>query len=276
MRVVKILNNNYILAADADGNEYIVMGKGLRFSYQIGSELKEESIRKTFVSRDEKERGRWQQILENVPDSYAEVIQEAILMADRAMPGKLNGQIFITLFDHLVFALERLEKKVILQNRLLWEIRQFYPKEFALGEVMIAHMNDRLHVTLPEEEAGNIAFHLVNAQTENPNMEQTLLAVRMLKDIFRIVQFSFQHSIRTDSVHYTRFVTHMQFFLQRVMEHKMLSDNDVAIFKQIKDSSPESYVCADRISDYVKKTLQVDIPQEEVLYLMLHISRIIS
>ena len=58
---------------------------------------------------------------------------------------------------------------------------------------MIAHINERLHVTLPEEEAGNIAFHLVNAQTENPNMEQTLLAVRMLKDIFRIVQFSFAH-----------------------------------------------------------------------------------
>ena len=35
MRVVKILNNNYILAADADGNEYIVMGSAAVLSERI-------------------------------------------------------------------------------------------------------------------------------------------------------------------------------------------------------------------------------------------------
>ena len=275
MRVVKILNNNYILAADEEGKECIVMGKGLRFSYPVGSELKEESIQKIFVSADEKECRRWQQMLEGVPETYAEAVHAAILLADRAMPGKLNGQIFITLFDHLIFALQRLEKQVVLQNRLLWEVRQFYPDEFALGKTMITHLNAQLQVTLPEEEAGNIAFHLVNAQTENPDMEQTLLAVRMLKDIFNIVRFSFHQEIRTDSVHYTRFVTHMQFFLQRVMDRKMLSGNDLTVFGQIRESSPESWHCAVRISEYIRKSLRVEIPQEEILYLMIHISRII-
>ena len=53
---------------------------------------------------------------------------------------------------------------------------------------MIEYLNQRLQIRLPEEEAGNIAFHLVNAQTENPNIEQTIQEVRMLKDIFNIVQ----------------------------------------------------------------------------------------
>ncbi len=35
MRVVEILNNNYILAADADGNEYIVMGSVAVLSERI-------------------------------------------------------------------------------------------------------------------------------------------------------------------------------------------------------------------------------------------------
>lgn len=275
MRVVKILNNNYILVEDEHGNELIVMGKGLRFLNQVGSRLKEENVQKFFAPKDKKTVRDWQQILENVPEDYAEAIHSAILLADNAMPEKLNEQIFITLFDHLVFALERQKKNVVLQNRLLWEVRQFYPKEFALGKMMIGYLNQNLNMELPEEEAGNIAFHLVNAQTENPDMEQTMLVMRMLKDIFNIVQFSFAQKIQTDSVHYTRFVTHMQFFLQRVLDHKMLSGNELSIFEQIAGQSPESYQCANKIGDYIKKSLKVEIPREELLYLTIHIARII-
>ncbi len=202
------------------------------------------------------------------------ILNNNYILAEAAMPGKLNESIFITLFDHLIFALERLKKKVVLQNRLLWEVRQFYPSEFALGKQMIGHINQRLQLELPEEEAGNIAFHLVNAQTENPNMEQTLLVVRMLKDIFNIVQFSFSNQIHTDSIHYTRFVTHMQFFLQRVLDHKMLSGSELDIFEQVAAQYPACFKCAGKISDYIRGVRGEEIPREELLYLTIHIARI--
>ena len=275
MRVVKILNNNYILVEDPNGNECIVMGKGLRFSNQVGSELKEENIQKIFALKDKKSVRDWQQMLEGVSEDYGEAIHSAIMLADEAMPGKLNSQVFIILFDHLIFALERQHKNIILQNRLLWEVRQFYPAEFALGKRMIEYLNQRLQIKLPEEEAGNIAFHLVNAQTENPNMEQTIQAVKMLKDIFNIVQYSFANRIRTDSIHYTRFVTHMQFFLQRVLEHKMLSGDELDIFKQVAKGHPESYCCARKIGAYIQGVQKEEISREELLYLTIHIARIV-
>lgn len=52
MKVVKILNNNYILVEDSNGNECIVMGRGLRFFNQVGRELKEENIQKIFALKD--------------------------------------------------------------------------------------------------------------------------------------------------------------------------------------------------------------------------------
>lgn len=275
MRVVKILNNNYILVEDPNGNECIVMGKGLRFSNQVGSELKEENIQKIFALKDKKSVRDWQQMLEGVSEDYGEAIHSAIMLADEAMPGKLNSQVFIILFDHLIFALERQHKNIILQNRLLWEVRQFYPAEFALGKRMIEYLNQRLQIKLPEEEAGNIAFHLVNAQTENPNMEQTIQAVKMLKDIFNIVQYSFANRIRTDSIHYTRFVTHMQFFLQRVLEHKMLSGDELDIFEQVAKGHPESYCCARKIGAYIQGVQKEEISKEELLYLTIHIARIV-
>ena len=275
MRVVKILNNNYILVEDPNGNECIVMGKGLRFSNQVGSELKEENIQKIFALKDKTSVRDWQQMLEGVSEDYGEAIHSAIMLADEAMPGKLNSQVFIILFDHLIFALERQHKNIILQNRLLWEVRQFYPAEFALGKRMIEYLNQRLQIKLPEEEAGNIAFHLVNAQTENPNMEQTIQAVKMLKDIFNIVQYSFANRIRTDSIHYTRFVTHMQFFLQRVLEHKMLSGDELDIFEQVAKGHPESYCCARKIGAYIQGVQKEEISREELLYLTIHIARIV-
>ena len=140
---------------------------------------------------------------------------------------------------------------------------------------MIEYLNQRLQISLPEEEAGNIAFHLVNAQTENPNIEQTIQEVRMLKDIFNIVQYSFANRIRTDSIHYTRFVTHMQFFLQRVLEHKMLSGSELDIFEQIAEGHPESYCCAQKIGAYIQGVQKEEISREELLYLTIHIARIV-
>ena len=55
-------------------------------------------------------------------------------------------------------------------------------------------LNQELNVNLPEEEAGNIAFHIVNAQidaTENKiGMQNGMLMVKMLKDLFQIVVLS--------------------------------------------------------------------------------------
>ena len=49
MRVVKILNNNYILVEHPNGNECNVIGKGLPLSNQVASELKEENIQKIYA-----------------------------------------------------------------------------------------------------------------------------------------------------------------------------------------------------------------------------------
>jgi beta-glucoside operon transcriptional antiterminator len=66
-------------------------------------------------------------------------------------------------------------------------------------------------IELPEEEAGNIAFHLVNGQSEGDDVAQTMQSVKMLKDIFNLVQYHFKQQIDTESINYSRFLVHMQF-----------------------------------------------------------------
>ena len=81
-------------------------------------------------------------------------------------------------------ALERYKKGIVLQNRMLWEIQKFYPKEYLLGSEVLSYLNQELNVNLPEEEAGNIAFHIVNAQIDATAVSYThLRAFRYLTKI---------------------------------------------------------------------------------------------
>lgn len=274
MIVRKILNNNLILATGADGSEQIVMGRGLRFLNQVGEKLHSENVQKVYVLRDRRAAQHYMELVSRVPRPWAEAVQQAIQDVQEQLPKELSNQIFVTLFDHLVYALERCQKGIVLQNRLLWEVKQFYPREYALGLQMTRTLNGALPVQLPEEEAGNIAFHLVNAQTESPDLARTTTAMRMLKDIFGITQMSLGKKIDESSIHYTRFVTHLQFFLERVLDHKMLSTTDLDVFEGVAARHPEALTCAQRIQDYIKKNLGTDIPREELMYLTIHIVRI--
>lgn len=284
MVVQKILNNNLLQVKGKDGEEMIAMGKGLRFSYRVGDQLKEEDVEKIYLLKDEKNKRDYIRLLEDAPAEYAEVIQDAVEMANRRMSCTLNEQIFVTLFDHLIYALERLEKGIVLQNRMLWEIRKFYPKEYLVGTEVLEYINRELGVELPEAEAGNIAFHLVNAQIspqENSTSAQNgMLMVKMLKDIFQIIQLYYHYQIDENSINYSRFVIHMQFFLQRLLEDKMLEEDGASIYESVlTEGSAEAKKaagCVEQIRKYIRNLLGKEISREEQIYLIVHITRMTS
>lgn len=284
MVVQKILNNNLLQVKGKDGEEMIAMGKGLRFSYRVGDQLKDEDVEKIYLLKDEKNKRDYIRLLEDAPAEYAEVIQDAVEMANRRMSCTLNEQIFVTLFDHLIYALERLEKGIVLQNRMLWEIRKFYPKEYLVGTEVLEYINRELGVELPEAEAGNIAFHLVNAQIssqENSTSAQNgMLMVKMLKDIFQIIQLYYHYQIDENSINYSRFVIHMQFFLQRLLEDKMLEEDGASIYESVlTEGSAEAKKaagCVEQIRKYIRNLLGKEISREEQIYLIVHITRMTS
>lgn len=75
-------------------------------------------------------------------------------------------------------------------------------------------------------------------------------------------------------MHYARFLTHMQYFIERVLDRKMLGSEDIAVLKPVLEQNPEAYACARRIVGYVQKNLGVEIPREELIYLTIHMTRI--
>lgn len=276
MTVAKVLNNSLVLSSTADHDEVIVMGKGIGFNSKVGDTLDASQIEKIFIVQGSQTRRDYLRVIENAPESLLPLVQELLDRASAQLNSRLSEQLFFTLVDHISFAVERFTKGIAIQNRLLFEVKRFYPREFAVAQQAVRQLNQQLNIDLPEEEAGNIAFHLVNGQTDVQNMETTLLSVKMLKDIFNIIKYHFRVEINRDSLNYQRFLTHLQFFIQRMVEGRQIANKDDFIFTQVKAEYPYHYRASQLIGEYVFNLLQVSLTNDELLYLIIHLVRIVT
>lgn len=275
MTVAKVLNNSLVLSATADHEEVIVMGKGIGFNSKVGDTLDPAQIEKIFVVQASQTSRDYLRVIENAPEYLLPLVQSLIDQASAELNGRLSDRLFFTLVDHISFAIERYHKGIAIQNRLLFEVKRFYPREFAAAQRAVTALNQQLNISLPDEEAGNIAFHLVNGQTDVQSMESTLLSVKMLKDIFNIVKYHFRVEIDRDSLNYQRFLTHLQFFIQRMVERRQVPARDDFIFAQVSREYPDHYRASLLIGEYVDNLLQVTLTSDELLYLIIHLVRVV-
>ncbi|MBS4958659.1 MAG: PRD domain-containing protein [Clostridium sp.] len=274
MEIVKVMNNSLVFVKNDDNNEIIVMGKGIGFMKKAGEFIDSSKIEKIFTLKDDEAKKNYFRAMEDVSSEYVDVTNDIVKYASDILNCKLNDNVFISLIDHISFAIERFNKNISLQNRLLWEVKKFYPNEFKVGIYAVNKINDVLGVKLPEEEAGNIAFHIVNAQTENSEMENTILMIKMMKDILNIIKYHLDVKLDKESLNYSRFITHLQFFLQRVIEGKVADSKNSFILTQVESQYPEKVNCARSIKNYVEKLLNIEVGDDEILYLAMHIIRV--
>lgn len=272
MKVLQVINNNVVSSADDDGNEVVVMGRGVGFQKKSGDEIDAAKVGKVFQLSAE-HTNQFMQLVKEVPYENIRLAEKIIRYAQDILQTKLNQNIYITLTDHLNYALERKEQGIVFQNDLLWEIRRYYKNEYEVGLKALEMIQEELGVTLSEDEAGYFALHLVNAET-NVGMKQATSMPGIIMDILRIVKYTMNREIDENSLYYERFVTHLKFFLQRAMRGEGYQDKEDAITETIRSSYPESYACALKIKEYVKQKLQYDVGSEEVTYLALHITRV--
>ena len=162
--IEKVINNNIISAYEKSGAEVIVMGRGIGFKKKQGEMVPADQISKIFRIKSRTLTEQFKELLANMPLERVRISDEIISHAKDHLKLKLNQSIYVTLTDHINFAIERVSQGIEPQNALLWEIKRFYPQEFQLGIYALELIHDRLGILLPEDEAGFIALHFVNAE----------------------------------------------------------------------------------------------------------------
>ena len=271
MKIKKILNNNAALVMDDKGNEIVYTGCGLCFQKKTGDEIDESKIEKTFVM--EKSSEQFMKLVSEMPYEQIQVADEIITYASTNLGKRLCNNIYITLTDHLGFAIERSKTGTVLKNKLLWEIKNYYKTEYVIGEHALDIIKEKLEVQLPEDEAGFFALHIVNAELDC-NMHHTMEAPEIIDDIVSIVKFTYNSELDEGTFSYERFITHLKYFLQRAERSAYYEPQDEELYESIKKRFPDAFKCAQRIKSYMESRYPQEITDEEMLYLTVHISRI--
>lgn len=273
MKIAKILNNNVVTVIDENNNESVVMGRGLGFKKHSGDLLDETLIERVFVMKSGELTSRLQELLSEIPMEVITTADKIILLAKDRLPGKLQNSVYISLTDHCNFAIERHKQGVDIRNVLLWEIKRLYPKEFAVGLEALDIIEQRLAVRLPEDEAGFIALHLVNAQLDS-EMPEVLQITKIMQEILNIVKYQLNLDYNEQALSYHRFVTHLKFFAQRLIGKSTVFSDDESLHDVVKERYQLSYRCAEKIQTHIMQKYHYTLTKEELMFLTIHIERV--
>lgn len=273
MKIERVINNNVLSAFDENNREVVIMGRRIAFKKRPGDVVDEEKIEKIFVLNDQDEVGKFAELLKSLPLEHLQVSADIIDYAKQVMKGRLSPGIYITLTDHINFALDRKKSGMQFQNALLQEVKNFYPSEYLIGEYAISLIERRLGVKLPVDEAASIAMHFVNAEY-NTDMSDTMNITSLIKEILELVETEMGTNLNELGLYYSRFVTHLKFLAQRLFLGQMLDSQEEEFIDMIARLYPAEYACSRKIGDYIKERYGQTITKEELAYLTVHIRRI--
>lgn len=274
MIIKKKLNNNAVVGLK-HGREVIIRGKGIAFDKNVGDEVEAAKIEKVYTLSNSDMQNKLQELIGRIPNSYMRLTDDIISYAREQLSKELNDSIYITLADHIFMSVERFQTGVRVKNVMLWDIRRFYKKEFQIGLDALDMIEEWFRVRLPEDEAGFIALHIVNAQLDE-DLPVVYEITRVMQEICSIVKYSMNVVFDEDSVYYYRFITHLKFFAQRLFSGKEYKDEQADDFMEtIKERYQAGYECSVKIKEFLKQQYDYSISDEEQLYLTIHVEKIV-
>ena len=271
--IEKVINNNIISAYEKSGAEVIVMGRGIGFKKKQGEVVPADQISKIFRIKSRTLTEQFKELLANMPLERVRISDEIISHAKDHLKLKLNQSIYVTLTDHINFAIERVNQGIEPQNALLWEIKRFYPQEFQLGIYALELIHDRLGILLPEDEAGFIALHFVNAEY-GTDIRDAVKFPDQMQAIVDIVERDLGILLDESSLHYERFMTHIKFLIQRIYRKELLSSEDRELSLLMQRKYPREYQCSVKVAEYIMQATGSRLSEEEIMYLSVHIRRV--
>lgn len=272
MRVIKSINNNVVSCQDENGQELIAMGRGLGFAFRAGDEVDEARVEKLFRMETPDEARRLTDLFATLPAQQIELCSQIVDRAARDLGHKLSPSVYLTLTDHVCFAIERLRSGTVFQNTLLAEVRTFYPREYAVGKYALDLLNREMGVCFPDDEAASVALHLVNAEYEN-SISDTLRITQTLHDILSTLSGWPHLRLDTEGSFYDEFTVHLKFLVLRAFTGSPDTRRDPRFVEAVRRCYPDEFHCAQQIVEGLEERSGAALAPEECAYLAASLHR---
>lgn len=267
--IYKVFNNNIVLV-NSESKEKILFAKGIGFAKKSGEVIKKGTIvDKIFTIENNENRINFNNMIETVSNDFFAICEEGIYEISKQINKELNENIHIALIDHLHFAVKRIKSKEIIENPFLVEIQTLYSKEFSLAKMVGNIVSNFSNVEIPDGEIAFIALHIHSAINDG-NISNSIKSNYLGSEIVEHVEDRLNIKIDKKSLDYARFITHIKFAVQRILENRHV-DNQLG--EMIKNTYKESYLIAVEVAEIIGKKLNVEVKDDEVTFLTIHIER---
>lgn len=276
MEILRVFNNNVVLARDPARGEVILTGRGLGFQAKPGQPVDPAKVVKVFVPDEGRDPDNFGQLVAAIPPEHLNLADQALEVARQQMRVSSSSSIVVALADHLSFAIKRVLKGIQLEYPLHAEVAHLYPDELAVAERIVVYVNEHITVPLPPEEAVPIALHLVNAGFASGDLSFTYQMTGVFQQLFDVLEKTFDREIDRNTVNAARFITHLRYFFVRAHNGRQLSAGAVALATAIRTSYPREYVAATRLQAVLELRLGMPLTEDEITYLTLHVARMID
>lgn len=174
------MNNNVVLAEDANGEQVVLMAKGIGFGRKTGDmvsdEAKDHQIFKLWTDGQ-----LLTTPLQNDRSAVKRAVTDIVKLARERLDVK-NPNLYDALLDHIQFAVDRLQFGLPIENPFVQETAFLYPREFKVAGEAVQIIKSYLQVSIGEAETGFIALHLHSA-CAGGGMDRSMRSVQLYRDI---------------------------------------------------------------------------------------------
>lgn len=276
MDILRVFNNNVVLARDDAGGEVILTGRGLGFQARPGQAVDRARVVRVFRPDAGRDPDQLAHLLAGIPPEYIALVVAALADAGLDAPASGSPTLVVALADHVCFAVRRSELGVAIEYPLLGEVQHLYADEYARGRALLAALNARLDAPLPAGEAVALALHFVNAGFATGDLSYTYTMTGVIQQMVSVIERTYGLDLDLGSVSVGRFVTHLRYLFVRIHQHTQLDEGRSSIGAAIRAAHPAALECAERLAALLELRLGAPLSDDEVSYLTLHVARATS
>lgn len=270
--IVNVLNHNTVLCKTQSTHEtYVFFGKGIGFQKKKGDIFDyDDSVENALLVLELKEANEYKELIERVENKVlVNVVGEVVQEADRFFNHRLNGNLHITLLDHLNFAIDRQRQNYQMNCPFFHELKFIYPKEYEFSKKALAYINEQMKeiICFDEAELGFLVLH-IHAAISNERVSKVLLNNQILYECIQIVEEALGVTLDRQSFYYTRFIKHLEYAIHRCRIGTELQN---VLLESIRETCAKEFSTAMKIHAHLKRKHRISFDENEVGYLALHI-----
>ncbi|EOT40536.1 PRD domain-containing protein [Enterococcus columbae] len=276
-RVIKPLNNNVAIVRTNQEEQAIVMGAGIAFQKKKGDLISSEKVDKIFILKNQEAQLNFSTLLKEIPLDFITTTYEIIENGIKRYQYQVQEYLYVTLTDHIYWSYQHLKNDEYVESKLP-SMQAQYPVEYEIAKEAIQIIQKRLWMKFPKDEQTRIALHFINAKKQGDSPTE-IHQEKKNELILKIKDFLEDHQVirtKKNQNFYDRLMIHLSYFIDRIEEDCQQSDDFIEQLDQsLKQDYPTAYQLSNQLFALIQHQYNKELSNNEMIYLTIHIQRLL-